>query len=85
MADYWVSRKRWTCKYCDVTINDDVPSRTQHEGGARHKANVERALRDIYRKSEGERRDKEAAGREMERIERVSPGGAERARGGGMD
>lgn len=37
MSEFWVSRKRWTCPYCDITINDDVPSRMQHEGGMRHK------------------------------------------------
>lgn len=72
MADYWVSRKKWTCKYCDITINDDLPSRQQHEGGFRHKNNVERALKDIYRKSEQDKRDKEHARREMLKIERVS-------------
>lgn len=72
MADYWVSRKRWTCKYCDITINDDIPSRQQHENGLRHRHNVERALRDMYKKQERGVREKEEAKREMARIERVS-------------
>lgn len=57
MADVWISRKRWTCKYCNVTINDDVPSRQHHESGLRHKHNVERALRDLYRETEQRRRE----------------------------
>jgi len=72
MSEYWVSRKKWTCKYCDVTINDDVPSRQQHENGLRHKGNVERSLRQAYKKSERDRRDESHAKREMEKIERVS-------------
>lgn len=51
MADVWISRRRWTCKYCNVTINDDVPSRRHHENGARHKQNVARSLNDLYRES----------------------------------
>lgn len=51
MADVWISRRRWTCKYCNVTINDDVPSRRRHENGARHKQNVARSLKDLYRES----------------------------------
>lgn len=71
MADYWVSTRRWTCKYCDITINDDLPSRRQHEEGLRHKNNVQRALRDVYKRQEREAREKEEAKREMIRIERV--------------
>lgn len=72
MADYWVSTKRWTCPYCDITINDDIPSRRQHEGGFRHKNNVERSLKDLYRKSETQKRDAEKAKREMAQIEKLA-------------
>ena len=72
MTDVWISRKRWTCKYCDITINDDVPSRRHHESGLRHKANAERALRDTYRKGERERKEADQARREMERIEKAA-------------
>lgn len=72
MSEVWISRKKWTCKYCDVTINDDVPSRQQHENGLRHKGNVERQLRQAYKKSEKDRREEKDAKREMEKIERVS-------------
>ncbi|SPO22730.1 uncharacterized protein UTRI_01408 [Ustilago trichophora] len=69
MADVWISRKRWTCKYCDVTINDDLPSRRHHESGLRHKQNVEKALQDLYRKGEEERKDAERIRKEMAQIE----------------
>ena len=42
MSEYWVSRKRYHCKYCNIYIADDKPSRTQHENGLHHKGNVER-------------------------------------------
>lgn len=72
MSEFWVSRKKWTCPYCDITINDDVPSRMQHENGLRHKGNVERSLKGTYRKAERERREEEMAKREMKAIEKVS-------------
>lgn len=72
MADVWISRKRWTCKYCDVTINDDLPSRRHHETGARHKQNVQKALADLYRKGEQERKDAEHMKKEMARIEALA-------------
>ena len=57
MADVWVSRKRWTCKYCNVTINDDPPSRKHHESGVRHKRNVARALDDLHKLKDAKRRE----------------------------
>ena len=72
MADVWISRKRWTCKYCDVTINDDLPSRRHHESGVRHKQNVQKALQDLYRKGEQERKDAEHTKNEMARIEALA-------------
>ncbi|CDR99365.1 uncharacterized protein SPSC_04016 [Sporisorium scitamineum] len=72
MADVWISRKRWTCKYCDITINDDLPSRRHHETGVRHKQNVQKALADLYRKGEQERKDAEHMRKEMARIEALA-------------
>jgi WW domain-binding protein 4 len=72
MTTPWISRPRWTCKYCNVTINDDVPSRSHHENGLRHKGNVERSLREAYKKSQRERADEQHAKREMGKIERLA-------------
>ncbi|KAI6104075.1 hypothetical protein EDD16DRAFT_1714810 [Pisolithus croceorrhizus] len=57
MSEYWVSHKRYHCKYCNIYIADDKPSRTQHENGLRHKGNVERFVRGLYK--EGEKRVRE--------------------------
>ncbi|KAJ1585912.1 hypothetical protein NDA12_003056 [Ustilago hordei] len=72
MADVWISRKKWTCKYCDVTINDDLASRRHHESGLRHKQNKEKTLQDLYRKGEQERKVAEQTRKEMERIEALA-------------
>ncbi len=72
MADVWISRKKWTCKYCDVTINDDLPSRRHHETGVRHKQNVQKALQDLYRKSDQGRKDAEQTKKQIEQIEALA-------------
>lgn len=59
MSEYWVSHKRYHCKYCNIYIADDKPSRTQHENGLRHKGNVERFIRGLYKEGEKRVRDRE--------------------------
>jgi hypothetical protein len=71
MSEYWVSKKRYFCKYCDVYIADDVPSRQHHENGLRHKGNVERFVRGLYKAGEKRKKDAEEEMREMRRIEQV--------------
>ncbi|KAF8554731.1 hypothetical protein OG21DRAFT_1476805 [Imleria badia] len=58
MSEFWVSHKRYHCKYCNIYIADDKPSRQQHENGLRHKGNVERFVRGLYK--EGEKRVRES-------------------------
>src|SRR6266702_71260 len=57
MSEYWVSKKRYFCKYCDAYIADDVPSRQHHENGLRHKGNVERFVRGLYKAGEKQKKD----------------------------
>ena len=71
MSEYWVSKKRYFCKYCDTYIADDVPSRQHHENGLRHKGNVDRFVRGLYKAGEKQKKDADEEKREMMRIERV--------------
>ncbi|KAG8758496.1 hypothetical protein FRC12_010000 [Ceratobasidium sp. 428] len=68
MSEYWVSKKRYWCKYCGISIADDAPSRQHHEGGLRHKGNVERYIRDIYKTGEKRKKDAAEEERELRRI-----------------
>ncbi|KAH7904752.1 hypothetical protein BJ138DRAFT_1235222 [Hygrophoropsis aurantiaca] len=68
MSEYWVSHKKYFCKYCDIYISDDAPSRRQHENGLRHKGNVERFVRGLYKAGEKRKKDQEEEKREMQRI-----------------
>ncbi|KAI0268882.1 hypothetical protein BC834DRAFT_1040162 [Gloeopeniophorella convolvens] len=72
MSEYWVSKKRYFCKYCDVYIADDAPSRQHHENGLRHKGNVERFVRGLYKTGEKRKKEAEEEKREMQRIEQAA-------------
>ncbi|KAG2036059.1 hypothetical protein BDR03DRAFT_866923 [Suillus americanus] len=72
MSEYWVSHKRYHCKYCNIYIADDVPSRQHHENGMRHKGNVERFVRGLYKAGEKAVKDKDEEKREMERISKAA-------------
>lgn len=71
MSEYWVSKKKYFCKYCDIYIADDAPSRQHHENGLRHKGSVERFIRGIYKTGEKRKKDQEEEKREMARVEQV--------------
>ncbi|PPQ98199.1 hypothetical protein CVT26_003451 [Gymnopilus dilepis] len=72
MSEYWVSKKKYFCKYCDIYIADDAPSRRQHESGLRHKGNLERYIRGIYKAGEKQKKDLEEEKREMKRVEQAA-------------
>ncbi|KAG8956165.1 hypothetical protein FRC04_004240 [Tulasnella sp. 424] len=69
MSDYWVSKKKYFCKYCDIFIADDAPSRKQHEDGLRHKGNKDRFIRDLYKHGEKKKKEKAEEDREMKSID----------------
>ncbi|KAI0705093.1 hypothetical protein C8T65DRAFT_653197 [Cerioporus squamosus] len=72
MSEYWVSKNKYFCKYCNIYIADDAPSRKQHETGLRHKGNVERFVRGLYKAGEKRKADLEEEKREMARIEKAA-------------
>ncbi|KAJ3570018.1 hypothetical protein NP233_g4677 [Leucocoprinus birnbaumii] len=72
MSEYWVSKKKYFCKYCEIYIADDAPSRQHHENGMRHKGNVERYIRGIYKAGEKRKKDQEEEKREMARVEQAA-------------
>lgn len=71
MSEYWVAHKKYFCKYCEIYIADDAPSRRQHESGLRHKGNRDRYVRGLYKQGEKAKKDLEDEKREMARIEAV--------------
>ncbi|KAG8919294.1 hypothetical protein FRC02_001758 [Tulasnella sp. 418] len=69
MSEYWVSKKRYYCKYCEIYITDDAPSRQQHENGLRHKGSKDRFIRELYKAGEKKKKDKQEEEREMKKVE----------------
>ncbi|KAK0225843.1 hypothetical protein IW262DRAFT_1457099 [Armillaria fumosa] len=72
MSEYWVSKKKYFCKYCDIYIADDAPSRQQHENGLRHKGNRDRFIRGLYKEGERRKKDQAEEQREMARLEQAA-------------
>ncbi|KAJ2916801.1 hypothetical protein MD484_g3600, partial [Candolleomyces efflorescens] len=72
MSEYWVSKKKYFCKYCEIYIADDAPSRNHHESGMRHKGNLERFIRGIYKQGVQKKKDAEEEKREMARVEKLA-------------
>ncbi|KAG8788577.1 hypothetical protein FRC15_003458 [Serendipita sp. 397] len=70
MSEYWVSQKKYWCKYCEVFIADDAPSRSHHENGLRHQGNKERFIRSLYKTGEKKKREEAEEKKELARIER---------------
>jgi len=72
MTEYWVSKQSYFCKYCDIFIRDDKPSRAQHERGLRHKGNLERYIRDIYKKEDRAKRERADDAGQISKIEKAA-------------
>ncbi|CAG8451523.1 3094_t:CDS:2, partial [Diversispora eburnea] len=71
-ADYWVSQKKHWCQYCRIYIADNKPSRSMHEQGKKHKDNMEKFLRNIYRKEEADKKEQDKVKQELKRIEQAA-------------
>ncbi|KAH8107996.1 hypothetical protein BXZ70DRAFT_913590 [Cristinia sonorae] len=84
MSEYWVSHKKYFCKYCNIYIADDAPSRNHHENGLRHKGNVERFVRGLYKTGEKRKQDLEEEKREMARVEQAAQAAFARDVGSGL-
>ncbi|CAD6214766.1 GSCOCG00004206001-RA-CDS [Cotesia congregata] len=51
MADYWQSQGRKFCDFCKCWIADNRASIDFHENGKKHKENVTKRVKDIYKNS----------------------------------
>ncbi|GLD96449.1 hypothetical protein PINS_up005132 [Pythium insidiosum] len=72
MVDYWVSRERHYCKFCNVWMQSDKASIRHHEQGGRHKQNVDAALKAKRRdKSDAAAAERELA-QQLREIERAA-------------
>ncbi|CAG8458326.1 11221_t:CDS:2 [Ambispora gerdemannii] len=72
MSEFWVSQAKHWCQYCRIYIADNKPSRSMHESGRKHKENVEKFLRNIYRHEEETKKEDDKVKRELQRIEHAA-------------
>lgn len=72
------------CQYCEIYIADDVPSRSQHENGLRHKGNKDRFIRGLYKAGVKKKNDSEEEKREMKRVELAAQAAYARDVGAGL-
>ncbi|KAJ3336743.1 hypothetical protein HDU93_002288 [Gonapodya sp. JEL0774] len=70
MSEFWVSQKRYWCKYCAVWIADNKAQRTQHETGLKHKGNKERFIRNVERREKHNQIEEEKTKRMLEKMEK---------------
>ncbi|KAI9504123.1 hypothetical protein BX070DRAFT_190787, partial [Coemansia spiralis] len=62
------NNKHW-CQYCRIYVHDNKSSRSIHESGAKHKANVQKYLRQITKDAESKRAAEAQIAAQMEKIE----------------
>lgn len=74
MSEYWKSTPKYWCKHCKTFVVDTKLSRTQHDATGRHQGALARFLRDLHRNNERESNTKEAAKREVERLNALTSG-----------
>ncbi|KIJ23292.1 hypothetical protein M422DRAFT_77239 [Sphaerobolus stellatus SS14] len=84
MSEYWVSKKKYWCQYCEIFIADDAPSRSQHENGLRHKGNKDRYIRNLYKTSIKKKQDTDEEAREMKRVDQAAQAAYARDIGAGL-
>lgn len=58
MTEYWVSTKKHYCKFCKIWIADTPLNRRKHDNGPRHKAAVERNLKEMRQRTLDEERER---------------------------
>ncbi|KAG5676750.1 hypothetical protein PVAND_006559 [Polypedilum vanderplanki] len=67
-ADYWKSQDRIFCDFCKCWITDNKPSVEFHNNGKRHKANVQKRISEIGKKSEADRKAQNKLDEELRKI-----------------
>ena len=74
MAEYWKSTPKYWCKHCKTFVVDTKLARSQHESTGKHQGALSRFLSSLHRNNERESATKEAAKREVARLEALTSG-----------
>lgn len=74
MSEYWKSTPKYWCKHCKTFVVDTKLARTQHDATAKHQGALNRFIRDLHRTNEREAATKDAAKKEVERLNALATG-----------
>ncbi|XP_073949439.1 WW domain-binding protein 4 [Choristoneura fumiferana] len=69
MTEYWKSQARKYCEFCKCWFADNKVSISFHEGGKRHKENVQKHISTITKKSTKEFKQKEKIDDDLKKME----------------
>ncbi|KAK7789339.1 hypothetical protein R5R35_002376 [Gryllus longicercus] len=72
MADYWKSNAKKYCEFCKCWIADNKPSVDFHEKGKRHKENVALRLKNIFRQSAKDHKEKKKLDEDFKKMEKAA-------------
>ncbi|ORX38793.1 hypothetical protein BCR36DRAFT_18833 [Piromyces finnis] len=72
MSEYWVSNKKYYCKYCKIYITDNKISRQNHDNGRKHKEIVQMYIRDVQKRKQEEDKEAEATRRMLQQVEKAA-------------
>ncbi|KAJ1665325.1 WW domain binding protein 4 [Coemansia sp. RSA 1813] len=68
----WDRNNKYWCQYCRIYVHDNRSSRSIHESGTKHKANVQKYLRQITKDTEAKRKEKQKIALQLETIEKAA-------------
>eukprot|EP00117_Sycon_ciliatum_P028330 scpid27025/ scgid22790/ WW domain-binding protein 4 len=72
MADYWKSNPRRMCDVCKVWMADNKVSISMHEGGKKHKENVQRRISEARKRGVDEIHEKDEIQRQLAAMEKAA-------------
>lgn len=72
MSEYWVSNKKYYCKYCKIYITDNKISRQTHDNGRKHKEIVQMYIRDVQKRKKEEEKEAEETRKMLQQIEKAA-------------
>jgi WW domain-binding protein 4 len=72
MSEYWVSNKKYYCKYCKIYITDNKISRQNHDNGRKHKEIVQMYIRDVQKRKKEEEKEAEETKKILQQIDKAA-------------
>lgn len=72
MADRWKSHEKYYCKYCNIYMLDNRPTRAKHDSGYVHKENMRLFLADVRRRTDAKAKEEKEMRDQLRKIEQAA-------------